>query len=176
MNRPCFLPWFCRRSNRRREPSRSLRQPGRRTLEAPAPWEWRMNMIVETADDDHCYSPIGACWLQGKGRDIPHSLQRCRNPDINNNFIIITNNNIDSSQQHHCHHPKCSSFYSYKPWVMMSACCWGGAVLHKWQWPKLGLEWPPREPSPLVAFPDCVSTHRSDYSTHSPFWNFLLIP
>ena len=96
MNRPCFLPWFCRRSNRRREPSRSLRQPGRRTLEAPAPWEWRMNMIVETADDDHCYSPIGACWLQGKGRDIPHSLQRCRNPDINNNFIIITNNNIDS--------------------------------------------------------------------------------
>ena len=49
----------------------------------------------------------------------------------------------------------------------MSACCWGGAVLHKWQWPKLGLEWPPREPSPLVAFPDCVSTHRSDYSTFS---------
>ena len=96
MNRPCFLPWFCRRSNLRREASRSLRQPGRRTLEAPVPWKWRMNMIVETADDDHCYSPIGACWLQGKGRDIPHSLQRCRNPDINNNFVIITNNNIDS--------------------------------------------------------------------------------
>ena len=51
------------------------------------------------------------------------------------------------------------SSYSYKPWVMMSACCWGGAVLHKWQWPKLGLEWPPLRAQPSSSFPGlCVYT------------------
>ena len=63
--------------------------------------------------------------------------------------------------------PACSCCIplSYIPWVTRSACWWCSAGFHKWQWPKLGPEWP--EPSPLVAFPDCVSTHRSDYSTFS---------